>query len=698
MERRQFLHDLSHIAAGSLFIPNFLHALNLDAGNSILNNTSNQGNILVLVKLSGGNDGLNTLIPLNQFGNLNQVRPHVILPENSLINLGSNDLGLHPELTNFKSLFEEDRLKIIQNVGYDTPDFSHFRSMDIWESGSTSNEYLTSGWIGRYLEQLHTQYPVGYPNSDFPHPLAIEIGVNSLLTTGVNSFTSFVTRDPSQFFEIINEFNNIYDTSTNYGTKLDYIQLVAQQSNVYGEILKNTYNENQSPISYGNSNLDNQFDIITRMIKGSLNTRIYMVELGGFDTHDTQVDTSDTTQGVHANLLRQLNNSIGTFMQNMDAIGRSDDVLVMTYSEFGRTIVSNGSNGTDHGTAAPLFIFGNKVDPAILGSNPNIPSNAVWQDNLAVEYDFKQVYSSIINQWLSVGQNLDQNIFTNTYDQIPIIQTRYIDSDGDGVSDDIDQCNSTPLGTLVDTSGCALFSLPSSNYTLQTNGVSCQGKSNGRIDISVENTTYDYNILIQETTTSYVLNAGNQHQLSIEDLGVGTYTLNFRVEGEENYLQTFEIGITQPDDFSAKTRIQPKSKTVDINVSGSALYLVELNGDFKIYKEEQFQLALQPGYNKLKIGTPQDCQGVHEEEIFISEQINYYPNPVNDHLNIVIPGTDVETQVQLYNRSGALVNTLTKKIPRSRIVKINTSQWVEDIYIVKVKGVTVDQNFKIQKK
>ena len=697
MERRQFLHDLSHIAAGSLFIPNFLHALNLDATNSILNNTSNQGNILVLVKLNGGNDGLNTLIPLNQYSNLNQVRPHVILPENSIINLDSNDLGLHPNLGNFKSLFEENRLKIIQNVGYHNPDFSHFRSMDIWESGSTSNEYLTSGWIGRYLEQLHSQYPVGYPNSDFPHPLAIEIGVNSLLTTGLNSFTSFVTRDPSQFFEIINEFDNIYDTSTNYGTKLDYIQLIAQQSNVYGEILKNTYNENQSSIPYGNSNLDYQFDIVTRMIKGRLNTRIYMVELGGFDTHDTQVDTSDTTQGVHANLLRQLNNSIGTFMQNMDAIGRSDDVLVMTYSEFGRTIVSNGSNGTDHGTAAPLFIFGNKVDPTILGSNPNIPSNAVWQDNLAVEYDFKQVYSSIINQWLSVGQNLDQNIFTNTYDQIPIIQTRYIDSDGDGVSDDIDQCNSTPLGTLVDTAGCAIFSLPSSNYTLQTNGVSCQGKSNGRIDISVENTTHDYSILIQETNTSYVLNAGNQHQLSIEDLGVGTYTLNFRVEGEENYLQTFEIGITQPDDFSAKTSIQPKSKTVDINVSGSALYLVELNGDFKIYKEEQFQLALQPGYNKLKIGTPQDCQGVHEEEIFISEQINYYPNPVNDHLNIVIPGTDVETQVQLYNRSGALVNTLSKKIPRSRIVKINTSQWVEDIYIVKVKGVTVDQNFKIQK-
>lgn len=698
MDRRSFLHDLSHVIAGTVALPSFANDLNFLVQNSYLNNTILEGKIVVLVKLEGGNDGLNTLIPLNQYSNLNQVRPHVILPENSIIELGSNDLGLHPELSHFKSLFDEDRLKIIQNVGYNAPSFSHFRSMDIWETGSTSDRYLTSGWVGRYLEDVHPSYPSGYPNDNYPHPLSVEIGRSSLLTKGENSFTSFVVGNPSEFHEIYNSISNTFDTSTNVGKRLDYIQMITKQSNAYGRLIRDTYVNNSLNFPFGNSNLDHQFEITARLIKGGLNTRIYMVELGGFDTHDTQVDTSDTTQGAHANLLRQLNNSIGTFMQNMDAIGRSDDVLVMTYSEFGRTIVSNGSNGTDHGTAAPLFIFGNKVDPTILGSNPNIPSNAIWQDNLEVEYDFKQVYSSIINQWLSVGQNLDQNIFTNTYDQIPIIQTRYIDSDGDGVSDDIDQCNSTPLGTLVDTAGCAIFSLPSSNYTLQTNGVSCQGKSNGRIDISVENTTYDYSILIQETNTSYVLNAGNQHQLSIEDLGVGTYTLNFRVEGEENYLQTFEIGITQPDDFSAKTSIQPKSKTVDINVSGSSLYLVELNGDFKIYKEEQFQLALQPGYNKLKIGTPQDCQGVHEEEIFISEQINYYPNPVNDHLNIVIPGADVETQVQLYNRSGALVNTLTKKIPRSRIVKINTSQWVEDIYIVKVKGVTVDQNFKIQKK
>ena len=695
MKRRDFLHNFAHAAA----LPTIFSSLgfsNLDFKDFLNNSPSNKR--LILIRLDGGNDGLNTLIPLDQYSELTNVRPHVIIPENKILSLGQNDLGLHPELTTFKSLFDENRLKIIQNVGYQTPDFSHFRSMDIWQSASDSNQYLTSGWIGRYLEEMHPNFPEQYPTNENPHPLAVELGYSSsLLTTGLNSVTSYTSNNPSDYREIIGDFDNTYPEDT-IGKKLKFIQIITRQSNIYGEALRNAFNMGNNNNQYPSSDLGNQLQVASSLIKGGLKSKIYIASIGGFDTHGDQVDRSDTTKGAHAALMKDLNNSIGALFQDLDNNSKSEDVLVMTFSEFGRTIVSNGSYGTDHGTAAPLFIFGNKVDFNIAGANPEIPYEAEWQDNLTPEFDFRQVYFSVIKQWLGGHNQTAENVLFKQFDQIPIIQSRYIDSDNDGVSDEVDQCNSTPLGALVDTSGCVIFSLPSSNYTLQTNGVSCQGKSNGRIDISVENTTHDYSILIQETNTSYVLNAGNQHQLSIEDLGVGTYTLNFRVEGQENYLQTFEIGITQPDDFSAKTTINSKRKTVDVNLSGSDLYLVELNGDFKIYKEEQFQLALQPGYNKLKIGTPQDCQGVHEEEIFISEQINYYPNPVNDHLNIVIPGTDVETQVQLYNRSGALVNTLIKKIPRSRIIKIDTSQWVEDIYIVKVKGVTVDQNFKIQKK
>ena len=388
MRRRDFLHGISHAVAGSFVMPSFAQGLDFST-NSFLNHTLGQGKILILIKLNGGNDGLNTVIPMNQLSNLSNVRPHVFLPENKIIPLGQNDLGLHPELSGFKSLFDEDRLKIIQNVGYVEPDFSHFRSMDIWESASDYNKFVTSGWMGRYLEDKHPEFPESYPNTNYPHPLSVELNTPSLLLTGKNAFTSFVARDPEEFYEIINEFDNNYDTSSYAGTKLDYMQLIGKQANIYGELLADIFANGNINHSYSNSDLGRQFEIATKLISGGLHSRIYLTELGGFDTHDTQVDSSDATKGAHASLLKQLNDAVSTFMKNMDAINRSDDVLIMTYSEFGRTIVSNGSNGTDHGTAAPLFVFGNKVDPDILGNNPEIPSNAAWQDNLATEFDFR---------------------------------------------------------------------------------------------------------------------------------------------------------------------------------------------------------------------------------------------------------------------------------------------------------------------
>ena len=208
MKRRDFLHNLGHLGATSLLTSNFGFAPKLLNSNTILNDTLSQGRILVLVRLSGGNDGLNTVIPLNQMSNLNKARPHVILPDNKIINLGEKDLGLHPELSGFKSLFDEKRLKIIQNVGYDIPDFSHFRSMDIWESASDYNKFVTSGWMGRYIENQHPEYPQNYPNNQYPDPLSVELGSPSLLLTAKNSFTSFVASNPGDFKEIISDFDN----------------------------------------------------------------------------------------------------------------------------------------------------------------------------------------------------------------------------------------------------------------------------------------------------------------------------------------------------------------------------------------------------------------------------------------------------------------------------------------------------------
>ena len=695
MKRREFLHNLTHAAA----LPAIYSSLgfsNIDFQNFLNNFGTNKK--LILIRLDGGNDGLNTLIPLNQYSNLNNVRPHVILPENKIISLGENDLGLHPELTTFKSLFDEKRLKIIQNVGYESPDFSHFRSMDIWQSASDSNQYLTSGWIGRYLEDIHPLYPDDYPTTNNPHPLAVELGYSSsLLTTGINSVTSYTSNNPSDYREIIGDFDNTYPEDT-IGKKLKFIQIITRQSNIYGEALMNAYNLGNNFSNYPNSDLGRQLQVASSLIKGGLKSKIFIASIGGFDTHGEQVDRNDTTKGQHSNLMKDLNNSISSLFTDLDENSKSEDVLIMTFSEFGRTIVSNGSYGTDHGTAAPLFVFGNKVDFNISGANPEIPYDAEWQDNLNPEFDFRQVYYSVIKQWLGGNEDTAENALFKKFDQLPIIQGKYIDTDGDGVSDDRDLCDATPLGAMVNTDGCEIFSLPADNYSIQTNGVSCAGKTNGQIRISVQNTDYTYGLSIVESESSYTLNSENEHQLVIDELEIGTYTLNFTVEGKQGYVQTFEIGITEPPALSAKSSVNQKGKTMTLKLSGSDLYYAEVNGERRSYQLDTFTLQLRAGMNTVKIFTPQDCQGVHTEKVFISEQVKHYPNPVRSNLNVVIPGEDTQTTIEIYSRSGSLVSRYEESIPFSRVVTINTSRLAGDVYVVKVNGQTVDQTFKVIKR
>ena len=430
MKRRSFLHKLSHAAAAPIVLPNILQSALAQHAGSFLSNTNEPGRILVLIKLDGGNDGLNTIIPLNQLSELNAARPHVMLPEDSIINLGRSSLGLHPELTGFKSLFDEQRLKIIQNVGYEQPDFSHFRSMDIWQSASDYDEFLNSGWIGRYIEGEHPNWPTTYPNENYPDPLSIELGGggSSILFTGNQSFTSYLTTNPDGFHEDILFDQNANYPDDNVGVKLRYIDLVKHQSNEYASTVKSAFEQAAPTHEYVESDFGEQFDIMTRLILGGLNTRIYMVTLGGFDTHDTQVDPSDHTKGEHAYLMKELNEKVLTFFQNLDEAGRSEDVLCMTFSEFGRTIVSNGSRGTDHGTAAPLFIFGNRVNPEILGQNPVIPKGVRWEDNLTPEFDYRSIYATVIDQWLTPNESKSESILGRTFDQFELLRS---DNDAD---------------------------------------------------------------------------------------------------------------------------------------------------------------------------------------------------------------------------------------------------------------------------
>jgi len=423
MKRRDFLKNTSK----AVVIPSIAGKLGAKAYAmspfaSLLGNAVDTDHVLVIIFMSGGNDGLNTVVPLDQMSQLSQARPHVILPESSLLQLPGTQVGLHPALQGFKNLYDEDRLQIIQNVGYPNPDFSHFRSTDIWMSGANSDEILNSGWTGRYLNYEYANYPNDYPNAVMPDPLAIEIGwSSSLLFQGPTHNMGMLIQDPTDFYNLV---DNVEEPApdTFAGDRLKHIRLMAKQSQLYGTVIKSAAESVNNQLDYpqGNS-LAEKLKIVARLIKGGLKTRVYMVEHGGFDTHDYQVDPNDHTQGEHAYLLMQLSEAVSSFMGDCDHLGISERVMGMTMSEFGRRVISNASGGTDHGEAAPLFLFGNHVNSGLVGINPDIPWNANYASNVSMEFDFRSIYGSLFEQWLCVDPADTSNILLHDFERLDLV-------------------------------------------------------------------------------------------------------------------------------------------------------------------------------------------------------------------------------------------------------------------------------------
>ena len=424
MRRRDFIKNtasglvLPTIAGGvgfkTLEMSNIAHAL------SLANETDKT---VVMIYMSGGNDGLNTLVPLDQMSSLSNVRESVILPENQLLNLSGTESAFHPAFAEMKQLYDEGRLSIIQNVGYPEPDYSHFRSTDIWMSGSDSDQVLSSGWTGRYLDHQYPGYPIEYPNDANPHPLAIEIGWNSsMLFQGASTTMGMVINDPEYFKELIEE--ELPDApDTRAGERLEYVRLVARQSQTYGKVVQEAALSVPAQGEYPDNNwLAEQLKIVARLVAGGLKTKLYLVEYGGFDTHDNQVDASNHTQGEHTYLLGQVSQAIKAFVDDCDGLGVGDRVLGMTFSEFGRRVLSNASGGTDHGTAAPMFLFGNSVNGGMIGQNPIIPNQVDYWYNMDMQYDFRQVYSTIFQQWLCVPKDDVENLLFKDFDQLPFIK------------------------------------------------------------------------------------------------------------------------------------------------------------------------------------------------------------------------------------------------------------------------------------
>lgn len=425
MNRRKFIQKSATVG----FVGSLTGKLGFRALGSPLWTSLNMGNtltdhVVVLIRLDGGNDGLNTVIPLDQYSALNVVRPQVILPENSLLNLnGSTTTKLHPSMTGIQNLFNDGKVNIVQSVGYPNPNYSHFRSTDIWMSGSDTNEILFTGWLGRYLNYEYPNFPLDYPNMDMPDPLAVEIGYNqSFAFMGPATNMSYTIADAAYFYNLVQGIQSPAP-NTPAGEQLKYIRIISNQVNKYGAAIKAAYEKVNNQLTYPDTYLANQLKVVAALIAGGMKTRVYMVNLGGFDTHDSQVDTSDHTQGEHTILLKQLSDAVAAFQSDLTHLGISQRVTSMTFSEFGRRIIANDSNGTDHGAAAPLFIIGDQVQGGITGSNPIIDPNSDVEDNLPMQYDFRSIYTTILKDWLCVPEQ-DLNIsMLNSYATLPLVST-----------------------------------------------------------------------------------------------------------------------------------------------------------------------------------------------------------------------------------------------------------------------------------
>jgi uncharacterized protein (DUF1501 family) len=421
-------------------------------------NLSRNNRVLVVLQLHGGNDGLNSVIPVEQYDQYYSRRANIAIPANNSVRRmipldatlpGPIQVGLHPDMLDAKRLYDSGKMGIIQGVSYRNNNGSHFRGRDIWFMGGGADDYYSSGWVGRYLQsQIRPQvFPDDFPNEVMPDPLAIELGsdVSLIFHQPGNIPTSIsLGSNPESFARLIAELEGYEDEGLDprgrppeflndspYGKELNWILGLEDKSEVYAERLLEVYQRSpESNITYperypfnapqgsARNSLSGQLQLIARLLDGGgidqgVKTKVFLVRIGGFDTHANQVESYDPTMGVHGALLYHISSAMRAFQSDLRSRGIEERVLTVTTSEFGRRISSNGSYGTDHGTGAPLFLFGSGVKPGIIGQNPDL---SLENRNIPMQFDYRQVFSSILLDWMQVDRSVIENdIFFGNY-------------------------------------------------------------------------------------------------------------------------------------------------------------------------------------------------------------------------------------------------------------------------------------------
>jgi len=414
--RREFLRSTVLTSALSWTVPGFLantfaslQAQAADSATQIA--TGRDSTILVILQMAGGNDGLNTVVP---FANDYYVksRPRLALKGDQVLKL-NDSLGLHPALTGFKELYDAGCMSIVQGVGYPNPNRSHFRSTEIWQTAADADRFEKYGWLGRYFDNacsgcdptvaihIGRQMPQAF-TAKTPKGVSLE---NPQSYRFISSERGGGGEDMmEQSFREMNEADDAGNSGGSItaisgpgmemrGSALDFLERTALDAQISSDTIRAVSARTQNRVTYPASQLSNSLRLVARLIGGGMPTRIYYVSQGGYDTHTNQ-------PGTQERLLRDLGGAVQAFMNDMKAQGNLGRVLLMTFSEFGRRVAENANNGTDHGAAAPLFVFGGKVKPGLAGTHPSLAPEDLVNGDLKHTVDFRSVYAAVLEGWL----------------------------------------------------------------------------------------------------------------------------------------------------------------------------------------------------------------------------------------------------------------------------------------------------------
>lgn len=439
MNRRNFLVSTGVASAGAVFAPYILKSnpkVDFVPNEKLLD--LNDDSIMIIIELFGGNDGLNTVLPVEYEDEYMKIRPTLNIPKDKATRIGTSDIyinsGLSENVHNygFQGLLSSGRMAIVNGIGYDNPNLSHFRSRDIWHAGINSSDpnlKLLEGWLGNFFASKMPDFPNKIPE----HPITVALGGSvPLLFKSKIGDMGIALSDPQAFFNLgkgLSPKDNNFPspTKSNYEKEYNFIDTIARQSEAYSQAVYNAYQKGivKSKVEYSDG-LAQKFKIISALIAGGLKSKVYYVNLSNFDSHAQQMQAD--YKGGHANLLNQLASSVSEFIDDAVQQGFADRVAGLTISEFGRRAYDNGSRGTDHGSASLQFVF-SASDNNINANYYRVEGHPDLMDldeygNIKSDYDFRRTYSDFLQTWLGADLADTKNVFGQEFLPFGILKKR----------------------------------------------------------------------------------------------------------------------------------------------------------------------------------------------------------------------------------------------------------------------------------